>query len=360
MGVYEDKNRPGRFYIEFRYKGETYKERLPAGTTKSDALKLEIKIKNDMMFRSHGVEAKSSEMTFERFLVEHFAPHIEAHHSSESFERAINVCKAALKFLKGRTLRSIKPADIERFKISRINLPTPHGTPRKPATVVRELAILSRVFSLAIKNDLCDYNPCSRIERPRFDNVQDKILRVEDEAAFFDAMQSEWARDVCRFVLNTGLRQNDVMGLTRFEIDAAARMIRLVQGKTKRRVVVPLNNAAWEIVERRMKAKGNLLFASPVTGTEHGSVRHAMLRAAKRAGIDPVTIRDLRRTFATRLQDNGTDTATVARMLGHSDLRSIHRYERSLEKMREAADSLTESAQENSQKIRQYPRQEKR
>ena len=54
MPVHIDK-RTGRFFIEFQYKGTRYKERLPEGTRKVDAEKLEIKIKNDLMFQSHGV-----------------------------------------------------------------------------------------------------------------------------------------------------------------------------------------------------------------------------------------------------------------------------------------------------------------
>ncbi len=166
------------------------------------------------------------------------------------------------------------------------------------------------------------------------------MLRREDEDKFFAHMHSEWARDICKFVLNTGMSQRDVMTLTRFQIDRTDRVIRFTRSKTQNKVVVTLNDVALEILNRRWTNGSDLLFPSPVTGTEKGSVRHAMLRACARAKIAPLTIRDLRRTFGTRIIENGSDTTTAASSLGHADLRSIHRYVRSISAKRLATDSL--------------------
>lgn len=244
-------------------------------------------------------------------------------------------------------MRAIKPIDVERFKRSRIELLTMHDTVRKPATVLRELSIISKIFTLAVRNNICDFNPCSRIEKPKFDNVQDKVLRKEHEDLFFSKMHSEWAKDICRMVLNCGLRQNDLMRLTRFEVDIEGGWIRLTQGKTQRRIDIKINSAMAPILEKRIerykRRTDGLLFPSPRTGRTDGSVRHAIQRACDRAEIPRLTIRDLRRTFGTRIQPH-TDTVTAARMLGHSDLRSVHRYQRSLEMIEKASEMLVESA----------------
>lgn len=240
-------------------------------------------------------------------------------------------------------MRQIKAADIERLKASRIALTTMHGTPRKPATVEREMSIVSSIFKMAVDNDVIDYNPCSRVKKLSFDNVQDKMLRREDDEKFFNALPTEWSRDVCRMVLNTGLRQNDLMRLTRFQVDLENELITLIQGKTKRRVMVPLNQTAIEILKRRWTKKNALLFASPATGTEKGSVRHIMIRACVRAEIPVITIRDLRRTFATRGLEDGADFATIADILGHTGLRMLPRYVRSLEMKRKMVNSIRQS-----------------
>jgi hypothetical protein len=61
-----------------------------------------------------------------------------------------------------------------------------------------------------------------------------------------------------------------------------------------------------------------------------------MTGASERAGIDPLTIRDLRRTFGTRLDELNYSSSVKAKLLGHGDLRSVHRYERGSKILRKA------------------------
>lgn len=341
MPVYVDK-KTKRLFIQIRLKGEFYKERLPEGTTRKVAEKLEVKIKNRLLFEQHGIYEDRKDSTYERFLQDVYLPHVEHNHSKDSFEKSIYVTKASLPFFKGRQLRTIKPYDVERFKQARMMLLTQHGTVRKPATVEREMAVISKLFTLAVKNDLMDYNPCERVEKLSFDNIQNKVLKWEDEEKLFANMHSDWAKDVCTVALYTGLRQNDIFALTRFQVHLDTGWIILVQKKTKRIVEAYINDMVRPILEQRLaKYKDGPLFPSPVTGEKDGSVRHALQRACVRAEIPVITIRDLRRTFATRAD---TDAVTLSRMLGHRDTRMVHRYHRSLDKMREASEKMVDSA----------------
>lgn len=339
MPVYVDK-KTKRLFIKFQLKGEPYKERLPAGVTRKQAEQLEVKVKARMLFEQHGIYEDRKDSTFERFLQDVFLPYVEHNQSKDSFEKAIYITKAALPFLKGRQLRAIRPMHVEAFKQSRMALLTQHGTVRKPATIARELAVLSKLFSMAVTNRLMDTNPCHDVKKEAFENIQDKVLAVGDEDKFFANMHSEWARDVCMMALYTGLRQNDIMNLTRFQVHLDTGWIILVQGKTKRIVESYINEMVRPILEKRIaRHKDGLLFPSPVSNENDGSVRHAMQRACARAEIPVITIRDLRRTFATRAE---TDAVTLSRMLGHRDTRMVHRYHRSLEKMREASEKMAE------------------
>lgn len=335
--IYTDR-KTGRLYIEFQYRGHRHKERLPEGTTKESAKKIEVKIKNDLMFQSHGIETKRSIVTFDSFIDEVFGYEADNWRKTNParFTRTTQLVKAIRPFLKGKPMRSIKASDIERFKASRVQLLTIHGTPRKPATVEREMAIISSIFTKAVTDDVIDYNPCGRVKRIKFDNIQDKILRREDEARFFANMHSEWARDICKMALYTGLRQNDIMKMTRFQVDFEDESVTLVQSKTTNRLILPLSPLAMVIIRKRVQGRNPLLFASPVTGTEKGSVRHAMLRACKRAKIEPLTIRDLRRTCFTRHAEDGTDSITISRLAGWTSSRMLHRYVRSVDLMRKA------------------------
>ena len=69
-------------------------------------------------------------------------------------------------------------------------------------------------------------------------------------------------------------------------------------------------------------------------------MKKACLGAAKRAKIGHLTIRDLRRTFGTRLDELNFNDSTIAKLLGHGDHRSVHRYKRGKAILREAVTAL--------------------
>lgn len=69
-------------------------------------------------------------------------------------------------------------------------------------------------------------------------------------------------------------------------------------------------------------------------------MKKACLGAAKRAKIGHLTIRDLRRTFGTRLDELNFNDSTIAKLLGHGDHRSVHRYKRGKDILREAVTAL--------------------
>lgn len=333
MPVYRDK-RNGRYFVQFDYLKQTYKFYLPKDSTRTKAARLETKKRSELFDQAHGLAPRQDEV-FEDFVKEIYLPYVKANHSKDSFDQSDNICCEALPFLRGRSLRSIKAQDIEAFKAYRQSLPTQHGTPRKPSTIWRELSILSKVFSLAVKNDLCEYNPCSRVERPSFDNIQDKILAYEDEEAFFAAFENETARDICALILHVGLSRKDVFSLTDFNINRHTRTLTLTRSKTKRHGDIPLNESAWGVIEPRL-GKG-LLFVSDKTGGPLTSIRTAINGACRRAEIPRLTIRDLRRTFGSRLEG---DDVSKARLLCHADTRMLVRYSRRTDRLRDMVENL--------------------
>ena len=338
MPIYKD-SKSGTLFVKFDYNGASYKKRLPRGTTKREALKYEATWKTSLYNERSGGLREIQQIKFEDFLVKYFLPYSED--NKKSFERDVIVCKFALEFFKGKNLRDIKPFDIEDFKVKRMKTLTPNDTERKPATVVREMAVISKIFSLALNNDYVDYNPCQRVEKPKFHNVGRRKLRDGDDEKFFAAFKSEWAHDICRTIVNTGLRQSDATGLLWSGVDWEEEEIRLVQDKTGREVVIPMNGTVREILQRRLaKRTCELVFPSPKSGGRGLSVKTAIKGAVKRSKVNRITVHDLRRTAASRLLDAGADHITIAAILGHTDLRMILRYAQSSKAKRKAVKSL--------------------
>lgn len=338
MPIYTDK-KSKRLYIQFDFQGKTYKKRLPEKIKKCEAEKLETKFKNDLFFEANGIKVKK-DISFEDFLMDYFLPFAEAHYVKGSFDNVGVLCQSALPFFGGKKMRSITAANVETFKNFRSSKKTKHGTDRKPATVVRELGVISKIFSFAIKNEFLDFNPCSRVERPVFENLQDQIISSEKINVFLSSFESVWARDVTVLILNTGLRQNDALGLRKFNIDFERGIIRLLQGKTARKVEIPMNTVVIELIKQRWHNGSNLIFPSPKTGKQGTSIKKALEGACKRAGIEKFGTRVLRRTFGTMLDELNYSPSVQAKLLGHKDLRSINRYGRGKNILREAVEAL--------------------
>ena len=336
--VHTDK-KTGRHRIQFDFAGRSYSKRLDATYSKADADKLEIKWKHDLMFESFGVDRKKA-ILFEDFLADYFLPFAEKHYSFEGFKNVVVICKSALKFLKGIPLRKVSVADLEAFKRFREKLPTKHDRDRKPATVNRELNIVSKIFSQAVKHDLLEYNPCSKLDRARSDDLQDAVLPFDKLQSFLDNFNSAWARDVCILILNTGLRQKDALGLKKSNVDFDKRIIRLIQGKSKRAVSIPMNAIVFELLNKRRENGSQLFFPSPKTGAQGVSIKKATAGAADRAKLGKIGTRVLRRSFATWLAEMNYNPSAIAKLLGHSGLRSITRYERETSILREAVEAL--------------------
>lgn len=338
MPVYVDK-KTKRLFIQFRFRGSYYKERLPEGVTRKEAERLEIKVKSQLLFERHGDEPKANP-TFEQFIQTVYLPWVEANLTKNSFDFSMRICKFALKTLKGRKLRSIKAADIEIIKAGRMALPTPQGNSRSASTIVKELSVLSKIFSMAVKNDAMDYNPCQRVDKPKIDNIQNKVLSETKQAEFLAAFKSDWARDIAIFALYTGMSQKDIFSMTKFQVDLETETAWYTRTKTKTHVIVPLNTIALAILEKRMRLPGSLLFPSPRTGGIGTQTKTAFRSASRRCGVEILTIRDMRRTFGSRLDERNVNSKTIADLLGHSDMRSVHRYMRGSEIKRTAVKSL--------------------
>ena len=74
------------------------------------------------------------------------------------------------------------------------------------------------------------------------------------------------------------------------------------------------------------------------------------IAASKRADIGHLTIRDLRRTFVTRLYEMNYSSGVTAKLLGPTDNRSVHRYERVSNILRKAVSNLENANRAISQK----------
>ena len=155
----------------------------------------------------------------------------------------------------------IAPFHIERFKYERREGLTFRGEQRKPASVNRELELLSRVFALAMDNGIDVQNPCRKVRHLRMDNQRNRYLSEEEEARLMALLvgRRTHLRPIVILALHTGMRRGEIVSLRWNQIDFARGLILVKETKTGRNRTVPMNS---------LSERPSLLFTEPMTATQ--------------------------------------------------------------------------------------------
>lgn len=93
--------------------------------------------------------------------------------------------------------------------------------------------------------------------------------------------------------------------------------------KKKRDELVPLLPEAREIIARQPRSIKNPELIFP---QNRDAIAQALIKSAKKAGIDDVVYHDLRHEAITRLFELGFDSMIVAVFSGHKDINTLKRY----------------------------------
>lgn len=196
------------------------------------------------------------------------------------------------------------------FKAWRDTLP---GASRRQAQYA--WTVLARILSVAKDRGKIDVNPCERGGRIYTADRSDRIWTAEDEAAFY-RLAPPHLHLALRLALWTGQRQGDLLRLPWSAFDGTH--IRLRQGKTGRRVTIPVG-APLAADLAATKRRGPLVLATMEgrawTSDGFGA---SWRKACARAGIEGVTFHDLRGSAVTRLALAGCTEPEIAAITGLS------------------------------------------
>ncbi len=219
-----------------------------------------------------------------------------------------------------RQLTEITSADIEGYKMHRRALVS-------GSTVNREMALLKRMFNLAIEWDLyLGLNPFRKVKFFREYNTGLRVLSPEEKEELL-RNAAPYIQDLVRFALNTGLRIGEIFGLLWSSVDWEKNILNVFAPKTQKVREVPLNAEARRVLEFwRLGKKNEFVFYNPESGKPFVDLKTGFKLACNKAGITDVTWHTLRHTFASRLVNRGVDIVTVKELLGHSSLSVTMRY----------------------------------
>ena len=214
---------------------------------------------------------------------------------------------------------------------------TVRGTQRSPATVNRYLAALSHAFTIAVKEwGWLEDTPMRKVRKPtesrgrvRFlsDDERPRLLKVCKESS------NAFLYPVVVLALSTGMRKEEIMGLSWDDVDLNRGRAILHETKNGERRAVAITGHALELLKGMNKVRridSKFIFPSkeiaPQKPQKPMDLRTPWETAVKKAELSDFKFHDLRHSAASYLAMNGASLAEIAEVLGHKTLQMVKRY----------------------------------
>jgi len=274
--------------------------------------------------------------------------------SKKSHTREVSLLRTWAKTpLSARYMAAIRSSDIAKLRDDWLKATNPA---LKPASVLRRLAVLSHVFTIARKEWGMEslVNPVELVRKPQANNARTRRIAIEEPDAEDSSRQtsnSELDRVVAAShsktlpaiiwtAVETAMRRSELVSLPPEHVDLKRRVAHLPDTKNGSSRDIPLSTRAVQILEDRLKGKrGSAL----VFDMSADAVTRAFNRAVKRAraiyeqectaaGKQPnkqfltdLRFHDLRHEATSRLASI-FPMHELAKITGHRDPRMLMRY----------------------------------
>jgi integrase len=200
--------------------------------------------------------------------------------------------------------------------------------PISPAMVGKLLVTLRSALDAAVPRVIPD-NPAAKVEAPKVEREAVAAMTPADARAIVAAVRGTWLENITRFLLGSGLRAGEALGLDQGDVHDGWVSVR-VSKTTVRAVRVSADAAA--AIHTALRASPRVGPHEPVfwsvkrvRGTDHrdrmrvDSMSRGLAEALKAAGLPRRTAHKLRHGAATLMVAAGVPMRMVAEQLGHAN-----------------------------------------
>ena len=231
---------------------------------------------------------------------------------------------------------------------------TPVNTekPLSAKTVLHYHRLISSILSTAVEWGILFSNPCERVKPPRVEHKEPKYLDEVQAAILLDLLEAEDTlyKTAIRFLLFTGLRRGEALGLNWSDIDFDTAIVQIcrsslylpdkgifeddTKNRTSNRVIkIPQTVISDLKLYRKYQLQNRLMMgdrwceSDRVFTTMEGQPLHpdtlsrwfSKFITAHANELPYITLHSLRHTNATLMIASGVPITTVSKRLGHAD-----------------------------------------
>ncbi len=280
------------WWIKIKWQGKLIRK--STGTSSKElARKIEIKVLNELAEGEwFGIEARRRTL---KEMIEKYDAEYTSRRQYQARDRSI------FKHLEAYFGEDTQLQDIERLIGEYESYRYSKGI--MPATIVKEMGLLKRMFNVAIKKwKWIKDNPVNSIEMPQVKNERVRYLSEDEYGRLFNALDDKtapaWLKSIVIIALNTGLRESNLLNMKWSWLNLFSRCL-VIEGalmKNKESIGLPLTIEAIETFREMQKVKDIEDFVFHNNGKRIYPVKlqRVFKKACEVAGIENFHFHDLR------------------------------------------------------------------
>ncbi len=205
-----------------------------------------------------------------------------------------------------------------------------------PKSVSRKINAVRTYFKFLQDEGMVDNDPSASLRHPKIEIKPPRILSKMEYRALRDACrQKPRIFAIVELLLQTGVRIGELRRLKLSDVELGENgktgKLRIAARNKNPERVVPLNQPAQEALQKYLKGRpkgdeGTIFITRTGRPFLIRNVRSTINRYFKKAGVEDVTVNDLRNTFIATHLSRGVPLTTVSRLVGHRRLTTTERY----------------------------------
>ena len=269
---------------------------------------------------SSGRSPRETRITVGEFFDEHYRPWSEVKLASASDSIS-------------RFNRYVRP-EIGCVALADLKLPALLGLVAKlpdrlsATTKNRVAAVVKAVFRRAHELGFIEMNPASGIRLKKIHNARSRVASKLEIRAIYDAIKLEHQPSLAglfiRLLFCTAMRSGEARKVKFEDIDAEKACLVLRQTKNGRDRTIKLNTEALNVITELQKLRtADHLFPGP-GGKLMGRPTAAWNRILRRAGVEGLTLHDIRRSSLSLGINAGATVFEMATFAGHASMQTTY------------------------------------
>lgn len=195
----------------------------------------------------------------------------------------------------------------------------------KPATTNRQLSAIRAIYNYFISQDMLKTNPARYIPSRKIEQTEPNTISITDlEKAYKKADGA--LHTALGLLLETGIRIQELLDIRKYDLRDNGRIV--INGKGAKQRIVATSPEVFDEVRELSKNKRpeQLIFGGYYYCQRE--LRHDIWALLRQTGSQckQASPHAIRHTFATEIAKQGENVITLAKMLGHNNIRTTQRY----------------------------------